>query len=342
MKKILFIITFSFFRSLLCGQGLFTSQPDMQLLWYNPASAGANYKFQANLTHRQNWINESSILRTSLVNTDVRLGKKHWKKGYFGLGFLAFNDHIGSNNLIENRAQLSMAFHLYLDKLKKTTLGAGMYSAFNQRYVDVSNFRWGNQWGAQGYDASLQSKETISEPMRKWQDVGGGIFLMHRKNQSTITANNQWFVNVGLSVYYGNKPAYSFNYYERELIQERYVLALSFQKGLKNTSFTIAPQAFVMKQWQNYNYLIGSDIKWMLKDHSIYTSFENSFVLSTGLYYRNSNSLVSKVLIEYGSYALGVSFDYSWFYKDVSNQSQNVMEITLRYVSPSSFTRTSH
>lgn len=342
MKKVFILFIFIGYQLIIQGQQLLTSQPDMQLLWYNPASAGANFKFQANLTHRQQWSNESSFFRTSILNTDVRIGKKQWKKGYFGLGLLAYNDHIGLNNLVENRSQLSVAFHLYLDKLKKTTLGAGMYGAFNQRYFDVSSLRWGNQWGDQGFDAGLQSNETIADPNRKWRDVGGGIFLMHRRNQSTITANNQWFINAGLSVYYGNRPAYSFNYFEKERLQERYVLALSFQKGLKYTSFTLAPQAFVVKQWQYYSYLIGTDIKWMLKDHSIYTSFENSFVLSTGFYYRNSNALVSKILIEYGPYALGVSFDYNWFYKKTSNQTQNVMELTLRYVSPSSFSRIAH
>ena len=81
----------------------------------------------------------------------------------------------------------------------------------------------------------------------------------------------------------------------------------------------------------------GGSLMYMLKEESKYTDYVKGAALSLGGYYRNKDAVVITSLLEFGNYALCVSYDINTSDLSTASSGRGGLEISLRFLSPSPF-----
>lgn len=316
-------------------QDIHFSEMEFSPLTLNPAMAGVNYDFEANLNYRNQWGSVAKPYQTIAVSADGRLNPKHKrdKKAYVAAGLDFFNDQAGTSHLVTNHINLSVATHILLGS--NSTLGVGVYGGWSQRSIDLSRSTWGSQYDGKHYNAALPSGESLSRTSFGAFDVGAGIVYSLHKEPSRMTANDSKFLNIGFSVYHLNRPNYSFLNPEGERLYMRYSAFINTSFGIKNTDVLVEPALYFYQQGPAREILIGSYVKYILKDESSYTIFVQEMTASLGLFYRNRDALIVKALFQWNGIGLGFSYDINTFSSLVSaSKGKGAFEFALRYLIP--------
>nr|MBA3900567.1 PorP/SprF family type IX secretion system membrane protein [Bacteroidota bacterium] len=156
------------------SQDIHFSQFNMSPLTLNPAMAGAMDDIQLNLISREQWRSLGAPFRTTSASYDMRLNPdKRAKTGYWGFGFNVFSDKAGDGNLGVNQANLSLAYHLFLDD--NNSLGAGLQAGFAQRSINFTSLTWGKQFDGLNHNPNLPTGEAYLPASKAYADVGAGI-----------------------------------------------------------------------------------------------------------------------------------------------------------------------
>jgi len=131
------------------AQDIHLAQTYMTPLLVNPANAGAEYSIRGILNYRNQWKSVTTPFVTMMASYDMSFKKPNGsKKGFFAGGFYAFTDKAGDSQMKTTQANLSVAYHLYLNP--KNTLGLGVQGGYFQRSSNIANLTWGSQ-----YDGSV-------------------------------------------------------------------------------------------------------------------------------------------------------------------------------------------
>lgn len=112
----------------------------------------------------------------------------------------------------------------------------------------------------------------------------------------------------------------------------RYVAHGGMIFGIKNSSLDIAPSFMLNFQGKTKEIVAGTLFKYNLREDSKYTGNIKSAFASIGGYYRNKDSVIPVVLLEVGSYALGVSYDVNISKLHAASDYRGGIEIVLRFV----------
>ena len=108
--------------------------------------------------------------------------------------------------------------------------------------------------------------------------------------------------------------------------------------GIKNTNILVVPEFLIVFQGKTKEINGGMMLKYILQESSSITSFPKGSSIGFGLNFRHRDALISSVLIEYGNYAIGLSYDANISpLRTVSNM-RGGFEISLHFVTPNPFT----
>lgn len=199
------------------AQDIHYSLYNMSPLTLNPALTGA---FEGTVRiggiYRDQW---ASFLRNQFVTpsfyADAPIIRGFGKRDWIGVGLVFVSDKAGTSALQNTSSQLSVAYHLALNKKGSTVLTIGLQGGSTQRSIDISsgNVTTGDRQGLlfpNEIDVSLgggglgagENPDRDDDVNKSFFDLNAGVML-----RSAI--NNQAALELGVSVGHVTSPAYS-------------------------------------------------------------------------------------------------------------------------------------
>ena len=151
-----------------------------------------------------------------------------------------------------------------------------------------------------------------------------------------MRGNDQRDITLGAALFHVNQPGYSFLGTDEKLYS-RFVLHGTGMIGIKNTSLAISPGFMFEKQGPNSEMLLGTMLRYMLKEDSKYTGYVKGAAVSLGGYYRNRDAFVAAGLFEFSAYAIGLSYDINTSKLRTATSGRGGVEIVLRFLNPAPF-----
>ncbi len=328
------------------GQDVHFSQYNFSSLPLNPALTCAYKDLQVTLNYKDQW-HSMNAFQTAQVSLEMKLNQKSWVKlnrmteGYkkklikgLAFGINLFSDKAGDGNMKTNNAALSIAYHILLNE--KNTLSAGIMGGLIQRSIDPTDLRWNNQYSGGMYDPNNSSGEAFSTRNFLLPDYSGGLLWSYGEAGRYMTANDQKFINLGISLSHINQPKYSF-LDTPEKLHKKYTIHSNMIFGIKNSHYSIAPSFLYMIQGTQMEFTFGTMIKYKIKEESKYTGIIKGTMFSLGCFYRNRDALIPCLLLEMDKYTLGLSYDSNISSLTSATAGRGGFEICLRFGSPSPF-----
>lgn len=262
--------------------------------YLNPAFTGANVCSRVSLNYRNQWAGIPGEFNSYQAAIDHSL--KSYKSG---IGLQFFSDNSGIGNL--RTTQISFLY-AYETKLNKKLMGRGGLSFGSvQRSVDYNAFTFGDQIARQ----SSNSLEGFGEGRTNYFDIGAGIL---------IYSASTWF---GFSASHLNKPDQTLLNGISPLPAE-----LKFHGGykLKIEERELGNRAIPHINAVTFAFNFKNQSKFNQLDLGIYYT-KNWFVI--GAWYRgiplakpngqdvNTDALIFLTGLNFGSYKIGYSYDYT-------------------------------
>jgi len=320
----------------LYAQDIHFSQFTMTPLELDPSEAG---KFGGNqrviLNYRNQWSSVASPYKTYGLSFDSRLSKKD---NFLGAGITAYNDKAGDINMGLLSVNLYLAYHTKLGN--NSYISGGIQGGFLQRSIDPSKLRYDNQYDGFGNNSALSSNEIISNPSFFQPDFAVGVSYSYGSSSNRVISNNGFDgtkLNIGTSVQHVSNPKFTFLGDNSEKQALRYILHANTSFGVKNTNMAIQPSGFIAYQQGAMEFTIGSYFRYTLKEKSRFTKFSNGAAISFGTHYRVGDAFILSTLMETGSLAFGLSYDFNFSKLRVASNGNGGFEIAIRYISPNPF-----
>lgn len=311
-------------------------------LLINPALTGVfNGDMRAIVNYKDQW-RVVNAYNTYALSLDGGVLKKKWKNAYIGLGTFLFKDVAGDSKMGTTQGNLSLSSIIGVGENQK--LSAGLQGGFAQRSISPTVQKWGNQFcptcPTTGYDPNTNSGENIPASSDfSFGDFSGGVLWTYSAGQSTMSSNNQMSFNAGIAFHHINRPKQEF--LNAEKLYSRYVAHAGANIGLKNFNSALLPSVLLVKQGTTQEIILGMLIRYTIKEQSKYTGFFKETAVQFGAYYRAGDAVVPTMVIEYASYAVGVSYDVNISEFRTASKGQGGIEIFLRFISPNPFSNKS-
>lgn len=330
MKRITIIAIITWLMPVsMFGQDILFSQPNEAPLLLNPANAGAQYNLRATANYRLQWRSVTSPFRTIAAGVDGRIFSQGKNGSSIGAGLCLFNDVAGDGHLNTNQVIAVVSGKVTL--AKNQTLSLGMSGGIVQRKIGINDLTWGNQYNGLIYDSSLPSNETFSGESFLNGDFGTGIQWSYGKGQRTLSSNDMFGAQAGLSVFHVNSPKSGF-YEVVDKRSLRYMFHFTGSYGFKNTNMQISPLFIYEMQGPARMLYVGSFLRYKLQESSKYTDYVLSRTLSLGGFFRGRDAVVIAAQCELGQIAFGLSYDINISSLAKVSSGKGGFEISLKYL----------
>src|SRR3989339_762638 len=330
------IIIFVMFSNIAKSQDMHFSQYTASPLNLNPALAGTfNGDIRGIISYRDQWNKLDRAYKTYAFNCDAGLYRQRTQTGFLGGGISLLHDLAGASGLATTLANISIAYHLKLNREHLFTVG--LQGGILQQKLNDSYFQWDSQYDGYNYNPTLASNENIAKNSYIVPDFSlGGVWNYWSKGVKEHAANEAFKSELGLAVFHVNKPEYSFYNSTKDNINIRFVTHGNAFIGI-NTVFAIVPSFVYMNQGESSELILGTSIRLMTKETSSVNGYFKQGALSIGGYYRFNDSFIASILFESKNFAIGFSYDINTSDLKLATGKDGGMEITLRYTTPSPF-----
>ena len=337
MKTVLFILGLVL-STLSFSQDIHLSQFYMNPLQQNPSMAGAIYPLEANIAYKDQWRSVASPFRTVSLGYHMRFDKKRSSNGYLAAGVSFFNDKAGDANLGTGKGGLSLAYHIKADEYNR--IGLGLFGGYFQRSIDYNALTWASQYDGQALNTSLQGGQYGSTSFTRF-DLGAGANWTYNNTGGDIkvTGNHDLNFNVGVGVFHLNRPKYSFIGTD-ERLPMRFVAHGTGVISIQTTKWAVVPGFMYARQGPSQEIYVGSLFRYLLSQNSKFTGFKQGAAIYTGAYFRAKDAVSAKLIVEYGGWAFGVSYDFNISSLNTASSFRGGLELSLRFVAPNPFIKT--
>lgn len=314
------------------GQDIHFSQFSASPLMLNPAAAG-NFKGRqrAVINYKDQWRSIANPYTTYALALDMPVFKQQLTKGSMGVGLTAFRDKAGDMEMGTAQVNLMVSYRALLND--NNSLSAGIQGGFAQRSINGSTLQWGNQDdGVSGYDPGLSSGETSELNNFSYGDFSGGIMWNYQSDKKNLVSNDGFSADLGAAFFHINQPKGAFYTGSEEKLYTKLVMHGLASIGLKSTNTAIQPGILLLQQGSLSELLIGTMIRYQIKEDSKHTDFKRGPAVSIGGHYRVGAAFIPTFLFEYAGFALGFSYDINVSGLVVAG-SRGGGEISLSYIS---------
>lgn len=329
MKKLLVIS--------LCLAGLIGHAQDIHFsqfmnssFLYNPGQTGLiNGDHRALLNYRNQWSSIANPYKTYSFAYDTRFFKQDDTQ--MGAGLSVYKDVAGDTEFGTTSITLTTSAIMKLDETNK--LSVGLQGGIMQNSIN-SNMRWGNQYDGNGYNGDIPSGESGTFNSAPFVgDFNAGVVWNYGTSESTITSNDLFSMQAGLSVSHLSRQRFKLTNFEEKLYNRFTLHGKSFI-GIKNSPYAAIPGFIWQKQGPSSELILGSYFRAMLKNESRYTGIFKESALSFGLFYRVGDALIPKLSLELMNFNLGVSYDYTTSGLSEPSGGNGGLEVSLQYIVP--------
>lgn len=337
MKYLILFISIVTGANFVYGQDIHFSQMQFSPLSLNPALAGAENNFQGIVNYRNQWNSVAFPYSTIAASADWRFKEKRRANGFLAGGLNVFNDQAGDIKMTTSNVNLSLAYHLYLDR--NSTIGLAIQGGFGQRGINPSAGIWQSQSTGSGFNTNLSSGENFGAVNYSHLDAGAGIVYHYSMNTGMRVGSPKFKLTAGAAAYHVNQPATPFLAGGEDDLAIRYAGFVYFDYGVMNTNFSVMPGLFFNRQGPHQEILVGSYIRAVLTEGSRATGFKRELATSFGGFYRFGDAFIVKFMLDYSDYSLGVSYDFNLSSLTPASRGRGGAEIFLRYTFTKGFGR---
>lgn len=316
------------------AQDLHLSQFWNTPLIQNPSFAGKSGKdLRAIVNYRSQWGSvTSNPFQTFGANLDMRFSPSS-KGHYLAGGISMYTDIAGASKMRTTLVNLALAYHLKINR--NNYISAGLQGGINQRNIDESDLRWDSQFEGTGHNPSLPSNEKFSNMSELKPSFSAGIsYLWSNKFERNSRGNSkEKILNIGFAVHHFNTPSFSFT--EQDKLGLKYIGSIKGSFGVSSSKWYIQPAVFTAVQKKAMDVLFGSLFKYKFSDRSQMTSFNKSFSLAFGGYYRLKDALIPAIELQWAGFNLGLSYDVNLSDLTGASNARGGFEISLKFLTQS-------
>lgn len=325
MKRILFVIALS-----ACAIVTTQAQTDRHnTMFYgnalstNPAAAGMlNGDARFFGSYRNQW----SSVTTNPYNTmnfavDGRILKKHIKTGKLGVGLSFYNDKAGVGKMSSLNAGLAASYGIEI--YDDIYMSVGVQGAYGQYSINTANFTWGTQWTGQDYDQNIYSYEPGYAQVNAFFDLSAGVYVYGRLGDHID-------IHGGFSVLHITAQDVSLAGLEDRLYRN-YTLSLFPEIRIPYQRFGFVPGIMTFMQGPNMEIMLGSDVKYYIKESSHYTGYYEEVSASLGAFWRAGDAIVFTGGFNYAGISAGVAYDFNYSKLNVASNWMGAYEFYLKY-----------
>lgn len=318
------------------AQDVHFSQFSMAPLHQNPAMAGATAGLEFNTAYRTQWRAVTVPYKTLGSSIHGRFIKKKSQKNFFAAGAQFLFDEAGDGLLKSTNLNVSVAYHVRLNKIHK--IGLGFSGGWGQRSIDFNNFEWGSQYQDGAFSGALPTGETIGAPNFSYLDFSTGLVWSfdNQAGKARVEGNNFLKGSLGIAYHHFNRPNYSFDN-TGEKLWPRLAMHGNFLLSIPGSKFALNPGFMIYNQGPNRNILVGSMVRYDLMPESKYTGAYKGAGAYIGAYVRAGDALVISSMIEFSGYAIGFSYDANLSTLRSASNGRGGFEVTLRILGVNSF-----
>ena len=349
MKKYLFLIgNIIILESAVFSQDLHFSQYNENPSLVNPALTGANYVMRASVVYKDQWRSVTVPYKTYGASYEMKLKASNWDKvdpyktktfkrsfSRLAAGVSFYSDKAGDGNMGTNQVNFSLAS--FIKSGEHGSFALGLQGGLVQKTVDYSKFVFSNQYNGTGYDPNLATGEHYGAQSFSYPDFAAGLNWHYSKEESSIGENNTLKGNIGFSMYHINKPKQKFLLGTSEKLFSKYILHGQFLFGIPNSNVALDPSFMCQVQGPDKEILAGMMVKYYFRDDSKYTGYVKKNSIGFGGYYRVQDAVIVNLLLEFGQYAVGFSYDVNVSGLTKVSTLRGGPELTIRFNSGNPF-----
>ena len=324
------------------GQDFHFSQFRTTPLHLNAAEAGGfPGKFRAFANYKSQWQGVGNGFRTFDLAFDTHLFGEKWENSTLGIGAIVYRDVAGALNFGNTQARVMLSYHTLTGD--HTKLSAGLGGGYVQQSVDKEDMRWGGQYDGTAYDPGIAVQVEQGIGSSGFLDLNSGIRFTAFSEPMARVKNKGWRLDAGLAAHHLHEP-------KQEFLTEggtgsrkvpRKVLGyLNGHIGLGDFPVSLRPAALMSVQGPSQKFMGSLMFRYMLEEGSIHTELVKGAAVSLGAHYRSSGALVPSMMLEFGGYKVGVSYDINLNPLSRSTNGRGGLELSLRFQTPNPFQKT--
>lgn len=322
--------------SYLFGQDIHFSQFYMTPLAVNPSfTASFNGDQRVIINHKDQWRAVGSPYQTSMLSFDMGLFKKKWKNSYLGTGMMVFRDKAGDTQLGTTQVNFSLSSNIAIGSSQR--IAAGIQGGFAQRSINTSKMQWESQFDGKTFTGASSGETNTFEPYA-FGDFSAGLSWNYGTEASSLSSNNEFKANAGVAVFHLNRPQQKFNAFEEvDRLHTKIISNFGLHIGIGNTNIAVQPSAFYAMQGPSREITFGSFVRYQVREASKYTNMMKETAISLGGYMRAKDAFIPSVLVEYASFAMGITYDVNISNLKNASNGRGGVEVSLRYINPNPF-----
>lgn len=289
----------------------------------NPAAAGMlNGDARFFGSYRNQWSSVTNDpYNTMNFVVDGKILQKQIKTGKLGVGLSIYNDKAGVGKMASLNAGLAASYAL--EVYDDIFMSLGVQGAYGQYSVKPENFTWGTQWTGQGYDQSLYNFEQSYASVNTFFDLAAGVYI-HGK------LGNHIDVDGGFSVLHITAQDVSLAGLEDKLYRN-YTFSLFPEIRIPYQRFGFVPGIMTFFQGPNKELMIGTDVKYYIKESSHFTGYYEEVSASLGSFVRVGDAVVVTGGFNYAGISAGIAYDFNYSSLRTASSGFGAYEFYLRY-----------
>ncbi|HTL81025.1 MAG TPA: PorP/SprF family type IX secretion system membrane protein [Bacteroidia bacterium] len=334
MKKIFLFLSLAAMQ-ISYAQDIHFSQFYATPLLINPAQTALHSNARFILNYRNQWAAFGAPYQTYAFSGEMAINHKKTSNNWGGVGILFYDDKAGDSQMGIMEAALTGSGIIETDDNNR--ISGGMLVGYTQRSMNYSKLIWDDQYDGMNFNTGLSSGEPTGAANYHYFDLGGGVAWNYGKAEKYISANDGVRMTTGISAWHFGLPNYSF-VASGEKLNTKLILHSIVEVGLANSNVILVPNLLVMKQGKLNEIDLGGQVKFVLKENSVYTGRIKASAIGFGVMYRNHDAIIPEFSYENSAYAFGFSYDANISRLKAATSMQGGFEVFLRYSADHLFT----
>ena len=302
------------------AQDIHFSQYQQAPLILNAANTG-NFvgDYRVGVIHRNQWSSFIKPFVTTSLFFDANLNKAFLDNDSWGAGIVLYSDKAGTAAFSTQAVYGNLGYHYKLDADGKQKISLGVQGGIIQKGMNYDELKFGNQYTNVFYNDELSNNETFVETNISYPVIHAGVGY-------EIEYNEKLNMRAGFSMFNLNKPEESFFGAADNLLNPR----MSFNLGVDyvySPLITIHPGILFTGQTKAYEYLVGADVGYAVKDVPL-----TKITAFVGLWYRSTDAIIIVPGLAYNNYRAGLSYDFNISSLSNASGGRGAYELSLVYI----------
>ena len=332
MKKIYFFFCFLLFAyaERMNAQDIHFSQITETPLMISPANTGFfNGYFRGSINYRSQWAAMGNPYQTAGISLDGGLFKSKKRKTFLGVGFVLFNDRAGAAKISRTNATLNVSGVLKLGKHSIMSVGMNAGAdATSARYTDLT---FGSQFDGNIINPEKQSGEESKYRQFTTTDIGTGAAYRYSRVKTDQDHDDVTSVMVSVGAFHINRPKQEYWAGSEYKLPVRWTSMVNARLDIEDTKFSFNPALMVNKQYQAWEYVVGTYLKFRSRTGTKVTGQKTENGIGVGLFYRSQDAFIYKLMYERAEMAISISYDMNVSGYRTATKYFGGFEVCLRY-----------